>query len=71
MIIVIKSGLEERQRNNLPLPPITNDSLSGHCTCLEFDWPIHPCPYDVDINEDSSDKCNCCPYCSQQCIEAT
>lgn len=64
MIIVIKGGIEEiRQKNNVPKPP-TDDILSDYyyCTCLEFNWPIHPCPYDADINDDGDDKCNCCPF---------
>jgi hypothetical protein len=43
------------------------------CTCSEYDYEEHTCPYAEDIyNEDElpyeeRTKCNCCPYCETQC----
>lgn len=30
---------------------------------------LHPCPYNVDINDNSTPCCNCCPNCSQDCAD--
>lgn len=30
---------------------------------------LHPCPYSEEIHDDSSDKCNCCEMCQQECAD--
>lgn len=27
----------------------------------------HPCPFQVDVNNDSDFRCHCCPECRQVC----
>ena len=45
----------------------TQIELLDRCTCDEIDWEYHSCPYAEDINDDSSDSCNCCPFCESNC----
>ncbi len=38
------------------------------CTCADHESDeLHPCPYNEDINNDSTPCCTCCPYCEYQC----
>jgi hypothetical protein len=30
---------------------------------------MHPCPYAADINDDHSDRCDCCPSCTSECSD--
>ena len=40
------------------------------CTCNEYKWPSHRCPYAADVNDDLDDEyCNCCPWCEQICAD--
>lgn len=44
------------------------DLMEGReCTCGLREYPLHSCPYASDINGDYESKCDCCPYCEQQC----
>ena len=43
-------------------PPDCED----RCTCDEYNWESHTCPFSVEIHDDY-DECNCCPYCEQNC----
>jgi len=45
------------------------EELNDHCTCDEYEWEEQPCPYSEEINEDHEDYCNCCPYCTQDCLD--
>lgn len=38
------------------------------CTCEEFEWEPHPCPFQEDVwDNHDPEYCTCCPYCTQQC----
>lgn len=41
------------------------------CKCgKEFDeLPLHTCPYQEDVNNDSEFTCNCCDECRQECCD--
>jgi hypothetical protein len=41
----------------------TND----YCTCDRSDITAHTCPFRVEIDEDYEFKCECCPYCENEC----
>ena len=43
------------------------DSIRDRCTCEEIDYEKHSCPYDVEIDENEEENCNCCPYCTKEC----
>lgn len=30
---------------------------------------LHSCPYDADVNDDPSPKCNCCEVCQGECCD--
>lgn len=39
------------------------------CTCGK-DWlNEHPCPYRVEMNDDSETLCTCCDHCEGICAE--
>lgn len=38
------------------------------CKCGEEGENLHTCPYQEDINNDNEYMCNCCDYCTQQCM---
>lgn len=38
------------------------------CTCEEYEWEAHFCPYQEDV-WDAFSECRCCPYCEQRCAE--
>lgn len=40
----------------------------GRCTCLDFDYEEHVCPYAQDVDNEER-TCTCCPYCTQICID--
>lgn len=39
-----------------------------YCTCADYEYEKHTCPFETEINDDYG-ECNCCPYCEQQCDE--
>jgi hypothetical protein len=42
------------------------------CKCgVNKALPLHPCPYDEDVNQDREPKCVCCKDCSERCAEGT
>ena len=43
--------------------------FEDRCTCKEYDWPLQHCPYSSEINEEE-EECNCCPFCTEQCLDA-
>ena len=52
-------------------PPDNYEDLpefEDRCTCNEYDWEEHECPYGVEINEDY-ELCVCCPFCEQNCAD--
>lgn len=49
-------------------PEIITNDIENRCTCDEYNWSSHPCPYRSDVGNDSESECNCCPYCTQQCL---
>lgn len=30
--------------------------------------PLHPCPYQEEINDNDDDYCTCCDDCRQECV---
>lgn len=58
-----KAQAEWRAAN--PYPPVQRRE---GCTCSD-DLPLHPCPYESDINENRADVCRCCPVCMEACAE--
>jgi hypothetical protein len=66
MTILVNGKLMESIMENKEL-------VFDRCTCSEYDYEEHTCPYAEDIyNEDElpyeeRTKCNCCPYCETQC----
>ncbi len=36
------------------------------CTC-DDSYEFHICPYQLEINGDDSESCDCCEECEQQC----
>jgi len=38
------------------------------CKCGgEGTYRQHPCPYDEDVKNDPTPKCNCCAACAREC----
>jgi hypothetical protein len=37
------------------------------CTCEEFQYEEHTCPFSEEIYGDDKTLCRCCPYCEYQC----
>ncbi len=31
--------------------------------------PLHPCPYQAEINDNHDFRCTCCTYCIQECAD--
>jgi len=45
-------------------------NIKDRCTCEEFYYEAHSCPYEADVNNDPNDEyCTCCPYCEQECSD--
>jgi hypothetical protein len=42
-------------------------SVCQKCGSMDGTPELHDCPYDSDINNDSTPCCNCCPKCCQDC----
>ena len=38
------------------------------CTC-DFGYEEHSCPFQLEIHDDDTPCCRCCPYCEQQCAD--
>ena len=38
------------------------------CTC-DGAGEGHPCPFKLEVQEDSVTMCTCCEHCTQRCIE--
>lgn len=56
----------------LPPAPDPKDwkklGILDRCTCNEYAWTSHACPYAAEFSDDSTDDdCNCCPFCTQDC----
>lgn len=41
--------------------------IENLCECGNMPQPLHPCPYEEDINQDSETLCWCCKDCEEQC----
>jgi hypothetical protein len=41
--------------------------FEDRCTCDEYEWEEHNCPFSEEILDDPEDYCTCCPYCAQEC----
>lgn len=52
-------------KENKPDEP---QEILNRCTCSEG-YEEHSCPYQSDVNNDDEFKCNCCPYCTQNCAD--
>jgi hypothetical protein len=35
----------------------------------EVEKGLHPCPFNEDVNNDSSNFCNCCNNCAAECAD--
>lgn len=51
--------------------PISHDVLSKAvktCSCKNFEWESHVCPYDVGKNVEPPSTCQCCIACRIRCV---
>jgi hypothetical protein len=56
-------GAWNRILNSL-IYPLLKENI---CTCGQPGEPDHTCPYQEEINGDSTSMCNCCAACQQEC----
>ena len=40
--------------------------MEDKCTC-EDGHDGHTCPYEVAVEDNDPDHCDCCPYCTEKC----
>ncbi|RPJ40053.1 MAG: hypothetical protein EHM35_00155 [Planctomycetaceae bacterium] len=63
---------EEEQAQRKPEPPDSDDwgrlGINDRCTCNEYEWGAHSCPFEEEINDNYEEGCCCCPYCTQECV---
>ena len=38
-----------------------------NCTCHKEDINPHPCPYAMELHDDSETLCECCKHCTEDC----
>lgn len=39
------------------------------CKCGHQASPLHPCPYNEDVNDDPTPICTCCDHCAALCAD--
>jgi len=49
---------------------IDDYGIDKYCTCEKHGYDSHTCPFAEEILDDSEKKCNCCPYCENECSMA-
>lgn len=59
-----------KESGKLPEPDEITEELYESCTCDEYEWSGHACPYQEAINDDHTSLCYCCLFCEQQCNDA-
>jgi len=42
---------------------------TGRCKCGNPGLPLHPCPYDADLDNSKVPTCNCCETCQEDCVQ--
>lgn len=52
-----------KNRGMLVPKPVEKCQSCGICDAT----PLHTCPYQEDVYDDSEFKCNCCNECAHQC----
>ena len=41
--------------------------ITSRCTCEEYAWGEHTCPFQEEIHDDYEFTCECCPWHTYQC----
>lgn len=67
----------DQKQHNPPVErivsPVDDGVTRGICSplvCRNQGQEPHYCPYQSNVNNDHETKCNCCPSCTQGCIDA-
>lgn len=59
--------------DELPIEEQRRPKCSGHLCSIRWQKnlaePLHTCPYNVEINHDSTTLCDCCDACQQECCD--
>lgn len=43
------------------------DGCYRHMKIISPGLPLHECPYQADVHNDSTFQCNCCENCTHEC----
>ncbi len=66
-ITIIMDGIKSFRKQVSVEPVVILQKVKCKCG-KEFDeLPLHTCPYQEDVNNDSEFTCNCCDECRQEC----
>lgn len=58
---------EKKAKAASALPVAPAASLCQSCMSVRGTAELHECPYRMDIHDDHSCSCNCCPACEHEC----